>query len=152
VRGPMLAHKAEDEGVALAEILAGQAGHVNYDVIPSVVYASPEIASVGRSEEELKAAGIAYAIGKFPFAANGRARAMRRAEGFVKVLADAASDRVLGVHIVGSSAGEMIHEAAVLMEFGGSAEDLARTCHAHPTMSEAVKEAALAVAKRAIHV
>ncbi|MGD1038593.1 MAG: dihydrolipoyl dehydrogenase [Roseiarcus sp.] len=152
VRGPMLAHKAEDEGVALAEILAGQAGHVNYDVIPCVVYASPEIASVGRSEEELKAAGIAYAIGKFPFAANGRARAMRRAEGFVKVLADAASDRVLGVHIVGSSAGEMIHEAAVLMEFGGSAEDLARTCHAHPTMSEAVKEAALAVAKRAIHV
>jgi dihydrolipoamide dehydrogenase len=150
--GPMLAHKAEDEGMALAEILAGQAGHVNTDVIPGVVYTSPEVASVGRSEEELKAAGIAYAVGKFPFTANGRARAMRRTDGFVKVLADAASDRVLGVHIVGFGAGEMIHEAAVLMEFGGSAEDLARTCHAHPTMSEAVKEAALAVAKRAIHV
>jgi dihydrolipoamide dehydrogenase len=152
VRGPMLAHKAEDEGMALAEILAGQAGHVNYDVIPGVVYTSPEVASVGRSEEELKAAGIAYAVGKFPFIANGRARAMRHTEGFVKVLADAASDCVLGVHIVGFGAGEMIHEAAVLMEFGGSSEDLARTCHAHPTMSEAVKEAALAVAKRAIHV
>ena len=152
VRGPMLAHKAEDEGVALAEILAGQAGHVNYDVIPGVVYASPEIASVGKTEEELKAAGIAYSVGKFPFTANGRARAMRHTDGFVKVLADAATDRVLGVHIVGFGAGEMIHEAAVLMEFGGSAEDLARTCHAHPTMSEAVKEAALAVAKRAIHV
>jgi dihydrolipoamide dehydrogenase len=152
VRGPMLAHKAEDEGVALAEILAGKAGHVNYDVIPGVVYTTPEIASVGRSEEELKAAGIAYAVGKFPFTANGRARAMRHTEGFVKVLADAATDRVLGVHIIGFGAGEMIHEAAVLMEFGGSAEDLARTCHAHPTMSEAVKEAAMAVAKRAIHV
>jgi dihydrolipoamide dehydrogenase len=152
VRGPMLAHKAEDEGVALAEILAGQAGHVNTDVIPGVLYTSPEVASVGRSEEELKAASIAYAVGKFPFTANGRARAMRHTDGFVKVLADAASDRVLGVHIVGFGAGEMIHEAAVLMEFGGSSEDLARTCHAHPTMSEAVKEAALAVAKRAIHV
>jgi dihydrolipoamide dehydrogenase len=152
VRGPMLAHKAEDEGMALAEILAGQAGHVNYDVIPGVVYTSPEVASVGKTEEELKAAGIAYAVGKFPFTANGRARAMRHTDGFVKVLADAASDRVLGVHIVGFGAGEMIHEAAVLMEFGGSSEDLARTCHAHPTMSEAVKEAALAVAKRAIHV
>ena len=152
VRGPMLAHKAEDEGVALAETLAGQAGHVNYDVIPAVVYTSPEIASVGKTEEELKAAGVSYAVGKFPFTANGRARAMRHTEGFVKVLADAASDRVLGVHIIGFGAGEMIHEAAVLMEFGGSAEDLARTCHAHPTMSEAVKEAALAVAKRAIHV
>jgi dihydrolipoamide dehydrogenase len=152
VRGPMLAHKAEDEGMALAEILAGQAGHVNYDVIPGVVYTSPEVASVGKTEEELKAAGVAYAVGKFPFTANGRARAMRHTEGFVKVLADAASDRVLGVHIVGFGAGEMIHEAAVLMEFGGSSEDLARTCHAHPTMSEAVKEAALAVAKRAIHV
>jgi dihydrolipoamide dehydrogenase len=151
VRGPMLAHKAEDEGVALAEILAGQAGHVNYEVIPAVVYTSPEIASVGRTEEELQAAGVAYAVGKFPFAANGRARAMRHSEGFVKVLADAATDRVLGVHIVGFGAGEMIHEAAVLMEFGGAAEDLARTCHAHPTMSEAVREAALAVAKRAIH-
>jgi dihydrolipoamide dehydrogenase len=152
VRGPMLAHKAEDEGVALAETLAGQAGHVNYGVIPGVVYTDPEIASVGKTEEELKAAGLAYAVGKFPFAANGRARAMRKTEGFVKVLADAANDRVLGVHIVGFGAGEMIHEAAVLMEFGGSAEDLARTCHAHPTMSEAVKEAAMAVAKRAIHV
>ncbi len=152
VRGPMLAHKAEDEGVALAEILAGQAGHVNYDVIPGVVYTSPEIASVGKTEEELKAAGVAYSVGKFPFTANGRARAMRHTDGFVKVLADAASDRVLGVHIVGFGAGEMIHEAAVLMEFGGAAEDLARTCHAHPTMSEAVKEAAMAVAKRAIHV
>ena len=152
VRGPMLAHKAEDEGMALAEILAGQVGHVNYDVIPGVVYTSPEVASVGKTEEELKAAGIAYAVGKFPFTANGRARAMRHTEGFVKVLADAASDRVLGVHIVGFGAGEMIHEAAVLMEFGGAAEDLARTCHAHPTMSEAVKEAALGAAKRAIHV
>jgi len=152
IRGPMLAHKAEDEGVALAEILAGQAGHVNYDVIPSVVYTSPEIASVGKTEEELKAAGIDYAVGKFPFAANGRARAMRRVDGFVKVLADATTDRVLGVHIVGFGAGEMIHEAAVLMEFGGASEDLARTCHAHPTLSEAVKEAALAVEKRAIHV
>ena len=121
-------------------------------MIPAVVYTSPEIASVGRNEEELKASGVAYAVGKFPFTANGRARAMRHAEGFVKVLADAATDRVLGVHIIGFGAGEMIHEAAVLMEFGGAAEDLARTCHAHPTMSEAVKEAALAVAKRAIHV
>jgi dihydrolipoamide dehydrogenase len=152
VRGPMLAHKGEDEGVAVAEILAGQAGHVNYDVIPSVVYTSPEVAVVGKSEEDLKAAGIAYAVGKFPFTANGRARAMRHTEGFVKIIAEAETDRVLGVHIVGFGAGEMIHEAAVLMEFGGSAEDLARTCHAHPTMSEAVKEAAMAVAKRAIHV
>jgi dihydrolipoamide dehydrogenase len=151
VRGPMLAHKAEDEGVALAEILAGQAGHVNYDVIPGVVYTSPEVAVVGKSEEDLKAEGIAYNIGKFPFLANGRARAMRHTDGFVKVLADARTDRVLGVQIVGFGAGEMIHEAAVLMEFGGSAEDLARTCHAHPTMSEAVKEAAMAVAKRSIH-
>jgi dihydrolipoamide dehydrogenase len=151
VRGPMLAHKAEDEGVALAEILAGQKGHVNYDVIPGVVYTSPEVAVVGKSEEDLKAAGVAYNVGKFPFLANGRARAMRQTEGFVKVIADAKTDRVLGVHIVGFGAGEMIHEAAVLMEFGGSAEDLARTCHAHPTMSEAIKEAAMAVAKRAIH-
>ena len=152
VRGPMLAHKAEDEGVALAEMLAGQKPHVNYDVIPGVVYTSPEVAVVGKSEEDLKAAGVAYHVGKFPFLANGRARAMRQTDGFVKVLADAKTDRVLGVHIVGFGAGEMIHEAAVLMEFGGSAEDLARTCHAHPTMSEAMKEAALAVAKRAIHV
>ncbi len=152
VRGPMLAHKAEDEGVALAEILVGQAGHVNYDVIPGVVYTSPEVAVLGKSEEDLKAAGIAYNVGKFPFTANGRARAMRHTDGFVKFLADAKTDRVLGVHIVGHAAGEMIHEAAVLMEFGGSAEDLARTCHAHPTLSEAVKEAAMGVAKRSIHV
>jgi dihydrolipoyl dehydrogenase len=152
VRGPMLAHKGEDEGVALAEILAGQAGHVNYAAIPSVVYTSPEVAVVGRTEEDLKAAGIAYHVGKFPFTANGRARAMRHTEGFAKVLADAATDRVLGVHILGHGAGEMIHEAVVLMEFGGSAEDLARCTHAHPTMSEAIKEAAMAVAKRAIHI
>ncbi|MCA3599403.1 MAG: dihydrolipoyl dehydrogenase, partial [Methylobacterium sp.] len=151
VRGPMLAHKAEDEGVAVAEILAGRAGHVNYDVIPGVVYTFPEVASVGRSEEELKAANMAYNVGRFPFTANGRARANRATDGFVKVLADKATDRVLGVHIIGAGAGEMIHEAAVLMEFGGSSEDLARTCHAHPTLSEAVKEAAMAVEKRQIH-
>lgn len=151
VRGPMLAHKAEDEGIAVAEILAGQHGHVNYEVIPGVVYTMPEIAAVGATEEDLKAKGIAYKVGKFPFTANGRARAMRHTDGFVKILADATSDRVLGVHIIGSSAGELIAEACVLMEFGGSAEDLARTCHAHPTQSEAVKEAALAVDKRAIH-
>jgi dihydrolipoamide dehydrogenase len=151
VRGPMLAHKAEDEGVAIAEILAGKAGHVNYNVIPGVVYTFPEIASVGKTEEELKAAGIEFNAGKFPFTANGRARANRATDGFVKVLADKATDRVLGVHIVAAGAGEMIHEAAVLMEFGGSSEDLARTCHAHPTMSEAVKEAAMAVEKRQIH-
>ena len=148
----MLAHKAEEEGVAVAELLAGQAGHVNYGAIPAVVYTSPEVASVGKTEEELKAEGVAYAVGKFPFTANGRARAMRHTEGFVKILADAATDRVLGGHIVGFGAGEMIHEIVVLMEFGGSAEDLARTCHAHPTMSEAVKEAAMAVAKRAINI
>ncbi|MEM9204722.1 MAG: dihydrolipoyl dehydrogenase [Pseudomonadota bacterium] len=151
ITGPMLAHKAEDEGVAIAEILAGQAGHVNYGVIPNVVYTMPEVASVGKTEEELKAEGVTYTSGKFPFTANGRARAMNHTEGFVKVLADKATDRCLGVHIVGFGAGDMIHEAAVLMEFGGSAEDLARTCHAHPTLSEAVKEAALAVDKRAIH-
>ena len=151
VRGPMLAHKAEDEGIALAERLAGQAGHVNYDVIPGVVYTYPEVAAVGRTEEELKAQGIAYKVGKFPFMANGRAKANQQAEGFVKVLADATSDRVLGAHIIGPQAGELIHEVAVLMEFGGSSEDLARTCHAHPTLSEAVKEAALAVEARAIH-
>jgi dihydrolipoamide dehydrogenase len=151
VRGPMLAHKAEDEGVAVAEILAGQHGHVNYDVIPGVVYTQPEIAAVGKTEEELKAAGIAYKAGKFPFTANGRARAMRHTDGFVKVLADATTDRVLGVHIIGIGAGELIAECAVLMEFGGSSEDLARTCHAHPTVSEAVKEAAMAVDNRQIH-
>jgi dihydrolipoamide dehydrogenase len=152
IAGPMLAHKAEDEGVALAEILAGQAGHVNYGVIPSVVYTSPEVASVGQTEEELKKAGVEYKAGKFPFTANGRARAMLATDGFVKILADKATDRVLGVHIVGQGAGELIHEAAVLMEFGGSSEDLARTCHAHPTMSEAVKEAALATFDKAIHI
>lgn len=151
IAGPMLAHKAEDEGIAVAEIIAGQHGHVNYGAIPSVVYTMPEIATVGATEEELKAQGIAYHAGKFPFTANGRARAMRQTEGFVKILADAATDRVLGVHILGAGAGELIAEAVVLMEFGGSAEDLARTCHAHPTMSEAVREAALAVDKRAIH-
>jgi len=152
IAGPMLAHKAEDEGVAVAEIIAGQAGHVNYDVIPSVVYTSPEIASVGKTEEELKKAGADYKVGKFPFTANGRARAMLHTDGFVKILADKKSDKVLGVHIVGFGAGEMIHEAAVLMEFGGSSEDLARTCHAHPTMSEAVKEAALATFFKPIHI
>jgi dihydrolipoamide dehydrogenase len=152
VRGPMLAHKAEDEGVAVAEILAGHAGHVNYGVIPGVVYTQPEIATLGKTEEELKAANIAYKVGKFPFTANGRARAMRATDGFVKVLADAATDRVLGCHIIGKGAGDLIHEVAVLMEFGGSSEDLARTCHAHPTMSEAVKEAALGVEKRSIHI
>ena len=151
VRGPMLAHKAEDEGVAVAEIIAGQAGHVNYDVIPGVVYTTPEVASVGKTEEELKQAGVAYTVGKFPFTANGRSKVNQTTDGFVKILADAKTDRVLGCHIVGREAGEMIHEACVLMEFGGSAEDLARTCHAHPTRSEAVKEAALAVGKRAIH-
>ncbi|MGY3236736.1 MULTISPECIES: dihydrolipoyl dehydrogenase [unclassified Bradyrhizobium] len=151
VAGPMLAHKAEDEAVAVAEIIAGQAGHVNYDVIPGVVYTTPEVSSVGKTEEELKQAGVAYTVGKFPFTANGRSKVNQTTEGFVKILADAKTDRVLGVHIIGIEAGEMIHEACVLMEFGGSAEDLARTCHAHPTRSEAVKEAALAVGKRAIH-
>ena len=151
ITGPMLAHKAEDEGVALAEILAGQAGHVNYGVIPNVIYTYPEVASVGATEEELKTAGVAYVTGKFPFMANGRAKVNRTTDGFVKVLADAKTDRVLGVHIIGPDAGTIIAEAAVLMEFGGSAEDLARTCHAHPTLSEAVKEAAMAVAGRAVH-
>jgi dihydrolipoamide dehydrogenase len=151
IKGPMLAHKAEDEGVALAEILAGQAGHINYDVIPGVVYTNPELGSVGKTEEELKSAGINYKAGKFLFLANGRAKANQTTDGFVKILADAKTDRVLGAHIVGPQAGELIHEVAVLMEFGGSAEDLARTCHAHPTLSEAVKEAAMAVAGRAIH-
>jgi dihydrolipoamide dehydrogenase len=151
IAGPMLAHKAEDEGMAVAEILAGQSGHVNYDVIPNVIYTAPEVASVGKTEEELKASGTAYNAGKFPFTANGRAKVNKTTDGFVKVLADAATDRVLGVHIIGPHAGEMIAEAAVIMEFGGSAEDLARTCHAHPTLTEAVKEAALSVAKRPIH-
>lgn len=151
VRGPMLAHKAEDEGVAVAEIIAGKHGHVNYDVIPGIVYTAPEVAALGKTEEELKDAGIAYKVGKFPFTANGRARAIRHTDGFVKVLADAATDRVLGCHIIGPHAGDLISEVAVLMEFGGSSEDLARTCHGHPTLSEAVKEAAMAVEKRQIH-
>ncbi|NJL50818.1 MAG: dihydrolipoyl dehydrogenase [Blastochloris sp.] len=152
IDGPMLAHKAEDEGVAVAELLAGRAGHVNYGVIPGVVYTAPEVASVGRTEEGLKRDGIAYKVGKFPFTANGRAKASHKTEGFVKVLADAATDRVLGVHIIGSDAGNMIAEAAIAMEFGASAEDIARTCHAHPTLPEAVKEAALAVDNRALHI
>ncbi|MEL6503263.1 MAG: dihydrolipoyl dehydrogenase [Pseudomonadota bacterium] len=149
--GPMLAHKAEDEGVAVAETIAGQHGHVNYKVIPSVVYTMPEVASVGMTEEQLKEAGHDYVAGQFPFTANGRARAMNATEGFVKFLADKKTDEVLGVHIVGFGAGDMIHEAAVLMEFGGSSEDLARTCHAHPTLSEAVKEAALATFAKPLH-
>ena len=151
IAGPMLAHKAEEEGVAVAEILAGQAGHMNYDVIPNVVYTYPEIASVGKTEEELKAAGIAYNVGKFPFTANPRAKVNLTTEGFVKILADAKTDRVLGVHILGPDAGNMIGEAAIAMEFGASSEDIARTCHAHPTLSEAIKESALAVAKRAVN-
>ncbi len=149
--GPMLAHKAEDEGVAAAEIIAGQKGHVNYDVIPNVIYTYPEIASVGKTEEELKAANVAYKVGKFSMMANSRARATGDDQGFVKILADAKTDRILGAHIIGREAGNTIHEVVVAMEFGGSAEDLARTCHAHPTYNEAVKEAAMAVEKRQIH-
>ncbi|MFM1815435.1 MAG: Dihydrolipoyl dehydrogenase 3 [Pseudomonadota bacterium] len=152
IRGPMLAHKAEDEGIAVAEMLAGQAGHVNYSAIPGVIYTYPEVASVGYTEEELKEAGVVYKAGKFPFTANGRAKVNRTTDGFVKILADKETDRVLGVHIIGPNAGELIAEAVVIMEFGGSAEDLARTCHAHPTLSEAVKEAALAATEsRPIH-
>jgi dihydrolipoamide dehydrogenase len=151
IAGPMLAHKAEEEGVALAELLAGQAGHVNYGAIPGVVYTWPEVASVGQTEEELKTAGVAYNIGKFPFTANGRARAMGDTDGFVKILADKATDRVLGAHIIGPDAGTLITELTTAMEFGASAEDIARTCHAHPSLSEAVKEAALAVDGRALH-
>ena len=151
IAGPMLAHKAEDEGVAVAEIIAGKGGHVNYDVIPNVVYTYPEVASVGKTEEELKSQGLAYNVGKFPFTANGRAKVNHTTEGFVKILADAATDRVLGVHILGPDAESLVMECAVAMEFGASSEDIARTCHAHPTLTEAVKEAALAVEKRAIH-
>ncbi|RCL00770.1 MAG: dihydrolipoamide dehydrogenase [Candidatus Tokpelaia sp. JSC188] len=151
VKGPMLAHKAASEGITVAEVLAGQAGDVNFDVIPSVVYTQPEVASVGRTEEELRAAGIKYKIGKFPFTASGRARAMMHTDGFVKILACSRTDRVLGGHILGFGASEMIHEIAILMEFGGSSEDLGRTCHAHPTMSEAVREAALAIFAKPIH-
>jgi dihydrolipoamide dehydrogenase len=152
IAGPMLAHKGEDEGIAVAEIIAGQKGHVNYGAIPAVVYTSPEVASVGKTEDELKAEGIDYKIGKFPFTANGRAKAMRATQGFVKILADVETDRVLGGHIVGKNAGEMIHEIVTLMEFSGSAEDLARTTHAHPTLSEAVREAALMCGDGAIHI
>jgi dihydrolipoamide dehydrogenase len=149
--GPMLAHKAEDEGMALAEIMAGKSGHVNYGVIPGVVYTSPEVASVGATEEQLKEAGRAYKVGKFPFMGNARAKAVFQAEGFVKLLADAATDRILGAHIIGPGAGDLIHEVCVAMEFGASAQDLALTCHAHPTYSEAVREAALACGDGAIH-
>ncbi|MEQ9520500.1 MAG: dihydrolipoyl dehydrogenase [Parvibaculum sp.] len=151
IAGPMLAHKAMEEGVALAEMIAGQKPHVNYGVIPGVVYTQPEVASVGQTEEGLTAAGIAYKAGKFPFTANGRAKANQQTDGFVKILADAKTDRVLGVHIIGTQAGEMIHEAVAVMEFGGAAEDIARMCHAHPTLSEAMKEAALDVDGRPLH-
>jgi dihydrolipoamide dehydrogenase len=152
ISGPMLAHKAEEEGVAVAELLAGQAGHVNYDVIPGVVYTWPEVASIGRTEDQLKEAGIAYNVGKFPFTANGRARAMGDTDGFVKILADKTTDRILGAHIIGPDAGTLIAELATAMEFGASSEDVARTCHAHPSLNEAVKEAALAVEGRALHI
>jgi dihydrolipoamide dehydrogenase len=152
IAGPMLAHKAEDEGMAVAEIIAGQKPHIDYDAIPSVVYTFPEVASVGKGEEDLKQAGIAYKVGKFPFTANGRARAMNATEGFVKILADATTDRVLGCHIIGAEAGTLIQEVVLAMEFGGSSEDIARTCHPHPTLEEAVKEAALAVDGRPIHI
>jgi dihydrolipoamide dehydrogenase len=152
IRGPMLAHKAQEEGIACVEALAGGAGHVNYDAIPSVVYTAPEIASVGRNEDALQRAGVEYRKGVFPFAANGRARALGHPEGRVKVLADKKTDRVLGVHIIGPRAGDLIAEATAAMEFGASSEDIARTCHAHPTLAEALREAALAVDGRAIHV
>jgi len=151
IEGPMLAHKAEEEGIAVAELISNQSGHVNYDTIPSVIYTSPEIASIGKTEEQLKEKGINYKIGKFPFLANSRAKAIDESEGFVKILADSATDKVLGVHIIGQHAGEMIAEMSVAMEFGASSEDIARTCHAHPTFSEAIKEAALSVEKRQIH-
>ena len=151
ISGPMLAHKAEEEGIAVAELIAGQAGHVNYDLIPGVIYTSPEVAYVGKNEEELKRKKITYKVGKFPFMANSRAKAIDQPEGFVKILADLKTDKVLGVHIIGPHAGEMIAEMSVAMEFGASSEDIARTCHAHPTFSEAIKEAALSVDKRQIH-
>ena len=147
----MLAHKAEEEGIAVAEIIAGQSGHVNYDVIPGVVYTSPEIASIGKTEEQLKQEKIDYRVGKFPFLANSRAKVTNETEGFVKILADAKTDRILGVHMIGPHTGEMIAEMAVAMEFGASSEDIARICHAHPTHTEAIREAALAVDKRPIH-
>jgi dihydrolipoamide dehydrogenase len=152
ITGPMLAHKAEDEGVAIAELIAGQAGHVNYDAIPSVVYTWPEVAAVGKTEEEVKATGEAYKVGRFPFTANGRARAMGDTDGFVKIISDKATDRLLGAHILGPDAGTLIAELTTAIEFGASAEDVARICHAHPTLSEAVKEAALAADGRALHI
>ena len=151
IEGPMLAHKAEEEGIAVAELISGQSGHVNYDTIPGVIYTSPEVASIGKTEEQLKEKGINYKIGKFPFLANSRAKVIDESEGFVKILADSITDKVLGVHIIGQHAGEMIAEMSVAMEFGASSEDIARTCHAHPTFSEAIKEAALSVEKRQIH-
>ena len=151
IDGPMLAHKAEDEGIAVSELLAGKPGHVDYDTIPGVIYTWPELASVGLTEEQAKQRGLNYKVGKFPFLANGRAKAMDETEGLVKILADAVTDRVLGVHILGPRASDMIAEAVAVMEFAGSAEDIARTCHAHPTLSEAFREAALAVDGRAIH-
>ena len=147
----MLAHKAEVEGIAVAENIAGQAGHVNYDVIPGVVYTAPEVATVGKTEEQLKENQVAYKIGKFPFIANSRAKTINETEGFIKILADNKTDKILGVHMIGPHAGELIAEMSLAMEFGASAEDVARTCHAHPTFSEAIKEAALAVDKRTIH-
>jgi dihydrolipoamide dehydrogenase len=152
IAGPMLAHKAEDEGVVLAEMLAGQSGHIDYNLIPGVVYTFPEVASVGQTEEQLKSAGVDYKVGKFPFMANGRARAMNATDGFVKILADTKTDRVLGCHIIGPEAGTLISEVTSVMEFGGSSEDIARTCHAHPTLEEVVKEAALAVLGRPLHI
>lgn len=152
IAGPMLAHKAEDEGVVLAEMLAGQTGHIDYNLIPGVVYTWPEVASVGKTEEQLKTEGVSYKVGKFPFMANGRARAMNCTDGFVKILADAKTDRVLGCHIVGPEAGTLISEVTAVMEFAGSSEDIARTCHAHPTLEEVVKEAALAVLGRPLHI
>ena len=151
IEGPMLAHKAEEEGIAVAELISGQSGHVNYDVIPGVIYTSPEVATVGKTEEQLKSLGIKYKVGKFPFIANSRAKAINEPEGFVKILADEKTDKILGVHMIGPHVGEIIGEVAVAMEFGASSEDVARTCHAHPTFSEAVKEAALSIDKRAIH-
>ena len=151
IKGPMLAHKAEEEGIAVAEILAGQAGHVNYNVIPGVIYTSPEVATVGKTEEQLKNENKSYKVGKFPFLANSRAKVNNETDGFVKILADSKTDKVLGVHIIGPHCGDMIAEMALAMEFGASAEDIARTCHAHPTHTEAIKEAALAVDKRPIH-
>jgi len=151
IAGPMLAHKAEDEGVVLAEMLAGQSGHIDYNLVPGVVYTYPEVASIGKTEEQLKEMGVAYNVGKFPFMANGRARAMQATDGFVKILADKSSDKILGCHIIGAEAGTLIHEVAAVMEFGGSAEDLARTCHAHPTLSEIVKEAALDAFDKPLH-